>query len=134
MVFKSMAPGTKPAPRWCLAGLTKTQRRRVQKLRARELEERSREEERGKGSVVQSEWPMVATGKTLKQKRIQQQEQNDCSGSDAKSGKGEGAETADINMVFHLPIEFALPETAVAQLNLGARGQCLKYPKSLAGI
>jgi hypothetical protein len=45
-VAMSTAPGTKLAPRWCPTGLTKTHHRRVQKLRARELEEWRREEER----------------------------------------------------------------------------------------
>jgi hypothetical protein len=46
LVSGNAAPGTKPAPKWCPAGLTKMQRRRVQKLRARELEEKRREDER----------------------------------------------------------------------------------------
>ena len=36
---KSVAPGTKPGPRWCPTGLTHTQKRRVQRLRALEIKE-----------------------------------------------------------------------------------------------
>jgi hypothetical protein len=35
-----------PEPRWCLAGLTKTQRRHLQKLRKEEMEEEKREKDR----------------------------------------------------------------------------------------
>jgi hypothetical protein len=43
---KMTAPGMAPAPRWCPTGLTRTQRRRVHKLRAKEIEEKRREDER----------------------------------------------------------------------------------------
>jgi hypothetical protein len=35
----------------------------------------------------------------------------------------------DINMVFHLPIEFRLPEQEVAQLNLGAERAIFENPR-----
>jgi hypothetical protein len=35
------------APRWCPKGLSKTQRRRLQKMRQKEIEGKHREEERG---------------------------------------------------------------------------------------
>jgi hypothetical protein len=38
--------GTKSAPRWCPTGLTKTQHRRVQKLRAQEKQEKKQETKR----------------------------------------------------------------------------------------
>jgi hypothetical protein len=37
--IKSVAPGTKPGPQWCPTGLTHTQKRRVQRLRALEIRE-----------------------------------------------------------------------------------------------
>jgi hypothetical protein len=125
----NMAPGTKPAPRWCPAELTKMQHRRVYKLPARELEEKRREEERDRW--FNQERPMVYTRKTSKQKRIEREEQSDESGSDAKCGKGQEAESADINMVFHLPMEFVLPEMEVAQLNLGAERVVFEKPEKL---
>jgi hypothetical protein len=60
------------------------------------------------------EWPMVPAGKTWKQKRIEQEEKGSDSGSDAESGGDQGAGNAEINMVFHLPMEFTLPETELA--------------------
>jgi hypothetical protein len=43
---KTTPLGTKPLPRWCPTSLTKMQRPRVQKLRAREIAEKRRDEER----------------------------------------------------------------------------------------
>jgi hypothetical protein len=37
----------------------------------------------------------------------------------------------DINMVFHLPAEFRLPEQEVAQLNLGAESAIFEKPREL---
>jgi hypothetical protein len=37
--IKSVAPGTKPRPRWCPTGITPTQKRRVQRLRVLEIKE-----------------------------------------------------------------------------------------------
>jgi hypothetical protein len=42
----SVAPGTKSAPRWCPPGLSRTQKRRVQRLRTMEMTEKMEEEER----------------------------------------------------------------------------------------
>jgi hypothetical protein len=42
---KSALLGTAPAPRWCSPRLTKTQRQRVQKPRAKEIEEKKKEVE-----------------------------------------------------------------------------------------
>jgi hypothetical protein len=63
----SVAPGTKPGPRWCPTGLTHTQKRRVQRLRASEIKEEIAKKKRG-------EWfsrdkSMVST-KIWTQKRI----------------------------------------------------------------
>jgi hypothetical protein len=44
-ITKATAQGTVLAPRWCLVGLSKTQHWRVQKLRAKEIEEQKWEEE-----------------------------------------------------------------------------------------
>jgi hypothetical protein len=43
---KVTVPGTKPMPRWCPSGLTKTQRWRIQKVWAREFTEEKREAKR----------------------------------------------------------------------------------------
>jgi hypothetical protein len=44
----SVAPGTKPGPQWCPAGLTHTQKRRVQRLRALEIRQQIEEKKRDK--------------------------------------------------------------------------------------
>ena len=41
--IKSLAPGTQPGHRWCPLGLTHTQKPRVQRLRAQELQEQTAE-------------------------------------------------------------------------------------------
>jgi hypothetical protein len=74
---------------------------------------------------------MMATGKTWKQKWIEREEQGSGLGSDAESGDNQEAGTADINMVFHLPMEFALPEPEIAQLNLGAERVVFEKPEQL---
>jgi hypothetical protein len=42
---KGIAPSTRPAPWWCPRGITKTQKRRLQKTHQRELIEKKEEEE-----------------------------------------------------------------------------------------
>ncbi|KAJ1259172.1 hypothetical protein BS78_10G133800 [Paspalum vaginatum] len=68
----SVAPGTQPKPRWCPGGLTHTQKRRVQRLRALEIREEQAEKKR-------DEWfnqvrPMVPARMTWKEKRIAKEE------------------------------------------------------------
>ena len=53
--IKSAAPETKPRPRWCPTGLTHTQKRRVQRLRAFEMKEEIVEKKR----LLDPEKPMV---------------------------------------------------------------------------
>jgi hypothetical protein len=43
---KGANPSKRPAPWWCLRGITKTQKRRMQKMCQRELVEKKEEEER----------------------------------------------------------------------------------------
>lgn len=54
--------------RWCPAGLSKTQRRRLQKIRRRELEEKRAEEERDRW--FNQARPMIPQKKTWKEKRL----------------------------------------------------------------
>jgi hypothetical protein len=42
---KGATPSKRPAPRWCPMGITKTQKRRLQKMCQRELAEKTEEEE-----------------------------------------------------------------------------------------
>jgi hypothetical protein len=41
-----VAPSQKPAPRWCPRGITRTQRRKLQKMHQKELAEKKEEEQR----------------------------------------------------------------------------------------
>jgi hypothetical protein len=67
-VRKDATPSQRPAPRWCLRGITKTQKRRLQKMCPRELAEKKEEEE-------QDYWfnrlqPMTRLEQTWWQKRL----------------------------------------------------------------
>ena len=42
---KGAAPSKRPTARWCPRGITKTQKRRLQQMRQRELDEKKEEEE-----------------------------------------------------------------------------------------
>jgi len=44
--IKTIAPGTAPLPRWCPPGLTASQRRRIQRVRADKLKEEAAEKAR----------------------------------------------------------------------------------------
>jgi hypothetical protein len=41
---KGVAPSIRPAPQWCLRGITKTQKCRLQKMHQRELTKKKEEE------------------------------------------------------------------------------------------
>jgi hypothetical protein len=115
----SVAPGTKPAPRWCPPGLSRTQKRRVQRLRTMEMTEKMEEEERDRW--FNEDRPMVIPKKTWREKRLAREEKDDdnSSGSD-KEESTEAQGDMDINMVFVLPTEFRAGEGDVAELTLGA--------------
>ena len=57
--IKSVAPGTKPEPWWCPAGLTHTQKQRVQRLRAVEIKNKMAEKKRDE--LFSRDRPMVPT-------------------------------------------------------------------------
>jgi hypothetical protein len=115
----SVAPSTKPAPRWCPPGLSRTQKRRVQRLRTMEMTEKMEEEERDRR--FNEDRPMVIPKKTWREKRLAREEKDDdnSSGSD-KEESTEAQGDMDINMVFVLPTEFRAGEGDVAELTLGA--------------
>jgi predicted nucleic acid-binding OB-fold protein len=56
-----------PEPRWCPAGLTKTQRRWLQKLRKQEI---IRKEEKAHDEWFNEAHPMVVAKKTCKEERL----------------------------------------------------------------
>jgi hypothetical protein len=92
----------------------------VQKLRAKEIEEREKEVERDRW--FNQDWPMMGPGKTWKEKQIDREEKGRGLESDDDSYSeegGGGAQNVEINMVFELSREFGLPEPVAAQLTLG---------------
>jgi hypothetical protein len=82
-------PGTRPLPRWYLVGLTKPQRRQIQKLRAQEIKQKQNEEEHD--GWFNEARPMVPSGKTWKEKRIAREE----AGSESERGGGAKSDTAN---------------------------------------
>jgi transglutaminase/protease-like cytokinesis protein 3 len=95
---KTTPLGTKPLPRWCPTSLTKMQRPRVQKLWAREIAEKRRDEERD--WWFNQEWPIVDTKKTWKEKCIEREEKGDSSGSGDRREDYEAV--GDVEMKVHL--------------------------------
>jgi hypothetical protein len=114
----SVAPGTKPAPRWCPPRLSRTQKCRVQRLRTMEMTEKMKEEERDRW--FNEDRPMVIPKKTWREKRLAWEEKDDdtSSGSDREES-AEAQGDMDINMVFVLPTEFRAGEGDEAELTLG---------------
>jgi hypothetical protein len=74
---------------------------------------------------------MVGTRKTWKEKRIEKEEEENSSSDESRldGKKDEGA--VDVNMIFHLPAEFVLPEPEGAQLMLGAEHTVFEKPSKL---
>jgi hypothetical protein len=124
---RTTSPGTAPAPRWCPPGLTKTQRRRVQMLRAKEIEERKMEAE--SDAWFSQERPMNTPKKTWKEKQIEREDRSGA--SDSEPGSNENSAKVDINMVFQLPVEFGLPAAEMARLDLGVERDVFQKPDKL---
>jgi hypothetical protein len=74
---------------------------------------------------------MPTSTKTWKEKQIEE-ERNGESGNEFE-GKGDEQGSMEINMVFHLPTEFELPEQKVAQLDLGAKRAIFEKPEEMGG-
>jgi hypothetical protein len=104
-------------PRWCPTGLTKMQRRKLQKLHKSELEKERAEN-------AHDDWfnqarPMSVPRKTWREKRLAREEISSSKDSDHDS---DGAlNKLEVNMVFELPVEFWAPDEGVVELALGAK-------------
>jgi hypothetical protein len=79
---KTIKPGTVLEPRWCPPGLTRMQRRWVQKLRAKEIQEKEQEAERD--HWFNQERPMKESAKMWKVKRIEKEEKGEDSEDDSE--------------------------------------------------
>jgi hypothetical protein len=126
---KDNTTGTRktPQPRWCPVGLTKTQRRRLQKLRKAEIE-------REKAEIERDKWfnrarPMTTIKKTWREKMLAREERDD--DEDIESSSENDARQVEVNMVFELPSEFQIPEDEVAELALGAKAAVFQKPERL---
>jgi hypothetical protein len=73
---------SKPVPRWCPSGITKTQRHMLLKMRQRELAEKRMEEERDVWFARAR--PMTKPNKTWREKRLDREED----GTDSSEGQG----------------------------------------------
>jgi hypothetical protein len=71
-MIKLVEPGTKPRPQWCPTGLTHTQKRRVQRLRASEIKEDITLKKRDE--LFKRDRPMVPPNMTWREKRITREE------------------------------------------------------------
>jgi hypothetical protein len=74
--IKSVGPRTKPRPQWCPTGLTHTQKRRVQRLRASEIKEYITLKKRGE--LFRRDTPMVPPNMTWRKKLITTEESKKC--------------------------------------------------------
>jgi hypothetical protein len=132
----------RPAPRWCLSGISKTQSRRLQKLRQKELAKKREEEERDR--EFNHTRPMTKVKQTWWEKRLAREENgsNDDSinkgrieekvvvtGDVNKGLHGAEAPSMKINMVFTILSEFHALEKDVAELALGAERAVFERPE-----
>ena len=131
----NIAPGTTPKPRWCPAGLTHTQRRRLQRLRTLKLREEQAEKERDE--FFNTMRPMQPARKEWRVKRSSTPPA--LIASDEVDLLDEGSplirsgtpppESMDINMVFTLPAEFKSVEKDMARLCLGPKDAVFEKPE-----
>jgi hypothetical protein len=74
---------------------------------------------------------MVPSKKTWKEKQIAREEGGSEAGSGSEEEHDEQQGEVDVNMVFHLPTEFGLPEQEATRLDLGAARAIFKKLESL---
>jgi hypothetical protein len=136
--------GRRPAPRWCLSGISKTQCCRLQKLGQKELPEKRDEEERDRW--FNHARPMTKVKQTWRDKRLAHEE-NDSDSDRSNEGRieekvvvtrevhkgqhGSKVPSMEVNMVFTIPTEFRAPEENVAELALCAEGAVFEKPEKL---
>jgi hypothetical protein len=117
--------GRAPETRWCLVGLSKTQRRRLKKMYKSEMD-REREE-RAHVEWFNKAWPMIMLKQMWREKQLAQEEGNDSEETDQSSASGR--RDVEVNMVFELPAKFRVPEKEVAELMLGAEAAVFQKPE-----
>jgi hypothetical protein len=95
-----------PQPCWCPTGLTKTQQRRLQKLRQKELE--LEKEEKAHDAWFDKARPPVNVKQPQREKRLVHKECSGSEGSDQEENDND--DKMGVNMVFVLPKEFRAPK------------------------
>jgi hypothetical protein len=118
-----------PAPRWCPRGLTSSQRRRIQQIRAQKLREEVTEKERDMHFntirpviPTKKEWRVKEKTSTLVVTTFD--DDMDLLDDDESSWIKGGSQPPidmDINMVFMLPAEYRGAEEEVAQMCLSPK-------------
>jgi hypothetical protein len=116
-----------PQPLWCLAGLTKTQQRRLHKLCKGKIGKEKAEKER-------DEWynqarSMITVKNTWREKRLTHEERDGSEEIDLSSG--DDNQQIGVDMAFELRVEFQAPEAEVAKLALGAKVAIFQKPDRL---
>jgi hypothetical protein len=101
----------------------------VQRLRAQEMKEHEEEAESDKW--FNQDMPMMESAKTWKEKHIEKEERGDGSDSGGTSMVERSQGNVKVNMVFHLPTEFSLPEAEATRLELGAERAVFEKPSKL---
>jgi hypothetical protein len=97
-------------------------------LRTKGIREKAQEAERDRW--FSQEKPMREPAKTWKEKRIEREGRSEESGDDEGNTGGVDTVSMEVNMVFHLPNEFRLPETELAQLDLGVERSIFEKPET----
>jgi hypothetical protein len=139
-VSKTIAPGTPPSSRWCPPGLTPSQRRRIQRLRAQKLREEAVEKKRDEHfNTIWSMFPMNQEWRVNKKVDIHTPmisgDDMDLLDDDESSlikGGSPPSTDMDINMVFTLTTKFRGAEEEVAQMCLGPKETVFEKPKGLS--
>jgi hypothetical protein len=130
-VSKSSAPGITLAPRWCPPGLTHSQRRRIQWMRAQKLKEDAAEKERDEH--FNSIHPMWRVKEKIDTPAPTTSDDDvDLLDNDEASLIKDGSPSLtdmDINMVFTLPTEFRDVEKEVAQMCLRPKEVVFEKPE-----
>jgi hypothetical protein len=116
-----------PQPRWCPVGLTKTQWRRLQKMRKNELEQEKAKKARD--NCFNQARPIVEMKKTSREKRRAREEHSNS--EDNSQDDSTVGEDMKINMVFELSMEFLALEENVVEFALGARAASFEKPEKL---
>jgi hypothetical protein len=134
---RTIAPGMAPTPHWCHPGLTPSQRRRIQWMRAQKMREEATEKERDEH--FHDIQPVIPTNQEWRVKEKANTPAPTTSNDDMDLLDDDEAPlikvesppptSMDVNMVFTLPAEFRGAEEEVAQMCLHPKEAVFEKPK-----